>query len=152
MNRSGMLIGAFFAVGLVLIGWKLSQPDDTSVDSAMTSTDTGGLGEGMPIVTVKLPAELTADAQIGKQVFEAKCAACHGENAAGQNGVAPPLVHKIYEPGHHADMAFVLAVQNGVRSHHWRFGNMPSVAGLTQGDVKLITRYIRELQQANGIN
>ena len=46
-------------------------------------------------------------------------------NAAGQNGVAPPLVHKLYEPGHHSDMAFIMAAKNGVRSHHWRFGNMP---------------------------
>ncbi|WP_430540810.1 c-type cytochrome [Planktotalea arctica] len=23
------------------------------------------------------------------------CAACHGVNAVGQNGVAPPLVHKV---------------------------------------------------------
>ena len=48
-------------------------------------------------------------------------------------------------------MAFILAAKNGVRAHHWRFGNMPAVEGLTDGDVKMIARYIRELQKENGI-
>ena len=108
--------------------------------------------QGDPIATVALPAEMSANAQIGKRGFDAKCAACHGENAAGQHGVAPPLVHKIYEPSHHSDAAFVLAAKNGVRSHHWKFGNMPPVEGLTDADVKYIARYVRELQKANGIN
>ena len=50
------------------------------------------------------------NAQSGKRGFEAKCAACHGVNAAGQDGVAPPLVHKIYEPSHHGDESFQRAV------------------------------------------
>lgn len=113
--------------------------------------DTSDLPEGAPIVEVAIPAELSSEAQIGQRVFEAKCVACHGENAAGQNGVAPPLVHKIYEPGHHSDMAFVLAAKNGVRAHHWPFGNMPPVEGVTDADVKYVARYVRELQKENGI-
>lgn len=35
-------------------------------------------------------------------------------------------------------MAFFMAVDNGVRAHHWAFGNMPPVADLTKGDVKAI--------------
>jgi hypothetical protein len=49
-------------------------------------------------------------------------------------------------------MAFVLAAQNGVRAHHWKFGNMPRIEGLTQGDVKMVVAYVRELQRANGID
>jgi hypothetical protein len=49
-------------------------------------------------------------------------------------------------------MSFVLAVKNGVRAHHWRFGDMPPVDGLTQSDVMNIVAYVRELQRANGIN
>lgn len=118
----------------------------------MTTPDLSRVDAGAPIVEVALPAELSANAEIGKLAFEAKCAACHGANAAGHNGVAPPLVHKIYEPSHHSDMAFVMAVQNGVRSHHWSFGNMPQIERLTQGDVMMIAAYVRELQRANGIN
>lgn len=105
-----------------------------------------------PMVDVALPEALSANAEIGKLAYDAKCAACHGANAAGQDGVAPPLVHKIYEPSHHGDAAFLLAAKNGVRAHHWRFGNMPPVEGVTDGDVKMIVAYVRELQRANGIN
>ena len=99
-----------------------------------------------------MPSTLSDSAQIGKRAFEAKCVACHGVNAAGQVGVAPPLVHKIYEPSHHGDESFQRAVSLGVRAHHWRFGNMPAVEGLTRGDVAMVATYIRELQRANGIN
>ncbi|HSF91006.1 MAG TPA: cytochrome c [Paracoccaceae bacterium] len=107
--------------------------------------------KGDPIVEVTLPDTLSSEAQIGKRAFEAVCAACHGLNAAGAEGAGPPLVHMIYEPNHHGDMAFLSAVQRGVQSHHWRFGNMPPQTGLTGGDVKAITAYVRELQRANGI-
>ena len=127
------------------------QPPPAQVGHSMIMPDMARLEDGASIVEVKLPLELSPDAQIGKRAFDAKCAACHGDNAAGQKGAAPPLVHKIYEPSHHADMTFVMAVQNGVRAHHWPFGNMPPVEGLTQGDVKYITRYVRELQRENGI-
>ncbi|SPH18256.1 hypothetical protein DEA8626_01788 [Defluviimonas aquaemixtae] len=60
-------------------------------------------------------------------------------------------MHKIYEPSHHGDAAFLVAVRNGVRQHHWDFGNMLPVEGLTDGDVKYIVRYVRELQFENGI-
>jgi mono/diheme cytochrome c family protein len=106
---------------------------------------------GTPIATVIVP-ELTGRAVIGKAAFNAKCAVCHGQNAAGQNGIAPPLVHDIYRPGHHGEAAFQRAARDGVTSHHWTFGNMPPVEGVTPGDVKAIVAYIRALQQANGIN
>lgn len=104
------------------------------------------------LADVVLPDALSQNAQIGKRAFEAKCAACHGANGAGQDGVAPPLVHVIYEPSHHGDESFQRAAEMGVRAHHWRFGNMPAVAGITRGDVTMIVAYIREIQRANGIN
>ena len=104
------------------------------------------------IVEIIVPEMLSADAEVGKVAFEAKCSACHGANAVGQTDVAPPLVHKIYEPSHHADESFQRAVSLGVRQHHWSFGNMPPVEGLTRGDVTMIIAYVRELQRANGIN
>lgn len=108
--------------------------------------------EGDPIVAVTLPDQLSSAAEFGKRAFDSVCAACHGENAAGSEGFGPPLVHKIYEPSHHGDMAFLMAAQRGVQAHHWRFGNMPPQERVTQGDVKAIITYVRELQRANGIN
>lgn len=104
------------------------------------------------IVEITVPEELSANAKIGKTGFEAKCAACHGVNAVGQADVAPPLVHKIYEPSHHADEAFQRAVSLGVRQHHWPFGDMPPVEGINRAEAAMIIAYIRELQRANGIN
>lgn len=107
---------------------------------------------GAPIVVVAIPDVLSEQAEIGKRAFDSQCASCHGPNAAGREGAAPPLIHKIYEPSHHADEAFQRAVANGVGAHHWPFGNMPPVAGLTRADVATIVTYVRELQRANGIN
>lgn len=109
------------------------------------------LASGKPIVGVRVP-DLTGVAVDGERLFNANCASCHGPNAAGREGVAPPLVHKIYEPNHHGDQSFIMAAQRGVRAHHWPFGNMPPVAGASSEDVRKIVAYVRTLQRANGIN
>ena len=72
-----------------------------------------------------------AEMQVGEAKFTATCAACHGN--------------------HHADMAFQRAAENGVRAHHWEFGNMPKIEGVTSGDVEHIIRYVRWLQREAGI-
>lgn len=63
----------------------------------------------------------------------------------------PPLVHKIYEPNHHGDAAFQRAAANGVKAHHWEFGNMPKIEGATPEDVAQIIKYVRWLQQQAGV-
>lgn len=94
--------------------------------------------------------DLSASAQAGKQAFDRNCAQCHGPDARGSaNG--PPLVDRTYHPGLHADFAFEVAVQRGVRAHHWRFGDMPPAPTVTPVEVSRITQYIRELQKGNGI-
>ena len=94
--------------------------------------------------------DLSANARTGEQVFNANCALCHGPNASG-TGLGPPLVHKIYEPGHHQDFTIQSAVRNGVPAHHWQFGNMLPVPTVADEDIPSIICYIRELQRANGI-
>lgn len=100
--------------------------------------------------TVVLP-ELTGEAIIGARAYEARCAACHGVNGIGVEGAGPPFLHKIYEPSHHGDGAFFYAALNGVQAHHWPYGNMPPVEGITEAEVAAIVQYVRALQQANGI-
>ena len=104
------------------------------------------------LAEIAIPSFLSPEAERGKATFAANCSVCHGENAAGRDGAGPPLVHKIYEPSHHADESFQRAVAYGVRQHHWSFGNMPPVAGLTRDDVTEVISYVRTLQRANGIN
>ena len=101
--------------------------------------------------TLSVPETLSASGYFGQIAFESACASCHGRNGAGGTGKGPPLVHPIYEPGHHGDTAFLQAAMAGVRSHHWNFGDMPPVSGITVESVKLIAIYVRELQRANGI-
>lgn len=106
---------------------------------------------GTAMAKVLVP-ELSATAREGEALFTRSCADCHGVDAAGRDGIAPPLVHKIYEPSHHADASFHLAARNGVRAHHWQFGNMPAVEGIGEPDIAKIIVYVRELQRANGIH
>lgn len=106
---------------------------------------------GTAMVAVTLPDTLGGQAALGKAAFEANCASCHGKDAAGHLGKGPPLVHRIYEPGHHGDTAFLMAANRGVQAHHWEFGNMPPVKGLTKADIANIVAYVRELQRENGI-
>ena len=106
---------------------------------------------GEPIESILVPDQISEMALLGKNIFELKCQSCHGINAAGRHEIGPPLVHKIYEPSHHSDQSFYRAVAWGVKSHHWTFGNMAAVEGLTKGDVKAIISYVRELQKENGI-
>ncbi|MGH7231326.1 MAG: c-type cytochrome [Nitrospiraceae bacterium] len=90
------------------------------------------------------------DVQQGEAKFNAQCARCHGERATG-TAQGPPLVHKIYEPNHHGDFAFQRAAANGVRAHHWKFGDMPKIEGVTPSDVEQIIAYVRWLQRQAGI-
>lgn len=125
---------AFLALGTVLLVWRSLAPGDAPDSS----------------VAVAVPDRLSPVAMEGKAVFDEVCAACHGANASGTDQ-GPPLVHDIYNPGHHADFSFVRAVQQGVRAHHWRFGNMPPQPGVSEQEVERVIRYVRELQRANGI-
>lgn len=149
MNKQTIWIAVLIS-GLGAAGWWLIGPEgDGSGTSGRTATSPAG---GDAIVQVTMPETLSPQARIGKRGFEAKCATCHGETGGGRAGKGPPLVHKYYEPSHHGDAAFLLAAQNGVRSHHWNFGDMPPVGGVTRSDVIAITAYVRELQRQNGIN
>ncbi len=94
--------------------------------------------------------ELSNSALLGKEVFDANCAICHGADVMG-TGTGPPLIDRIYEPGHHSDVSIRSAVRNGVPQHHWWFGNMPPVAGVSDAAVENLICYIRELQLTNGI-
>lgn len=125
-------------------------------DSMMGGMSAGNMNKddmssAKPLVEITIP-ELGLVATKGERLFNENCAACHNNSAVGRDGVGPPLVHKIYEPSHHGDESFQLAAKNGVRAHHWQFGDMPPVEGLNRADVSTIITYVRELQRANGIN
>jgi cytochrome c len=124
----------FFLAGLGLVAWKALTPRANSENYT---------------VNVTVPSLSTMELR-GKTAFDANCAVCHGTNASGTNQ-GPPLIHNIYNPGHHADEAFFYAAKLGVRRHHWRYGDMPKQPQVSDADLKDIVAYVRELQRANGI-
>lgn len=63
----------------------------------------------------------------------------------------PPLIHQIYNPGHHSDQSIYNAMRNGVRQHHWPYGDMPKQEGIGFYEASAIVKFIREVQDANGI-
>ena len=118
----------------------------------------GGEGEPRPATIEPQGVEqaavagpsLSEAARAGEDLFDANCSTCHGVGATGTNQ-GPPLIDRIYHPGHHSDLSIRSAVRQGVRQHHWTFGNMAPVPGVSQGDEDKIICYIRELQRADGI-
>lgn len=95
-------------------------------------------------------SEIAESARQGEELFNANCSACHGVGATG-TVLGPPLVHRIYHPGHHPDFSIRNAVAQGVMQHHWPYGNMAPIAGLDSDNVENIICYIRQRQRAGGV-
>ena len=47
-------------------------------------------------------------------------------------------------------LAFEVAIRDGVRAHHWDFGDMPPIEGLSGTEVDDIIAYVRAVQDAEG--
>ena len=96
--------------------------------------------------------QATSDVEIpfrlgkGQVLYEIKCASCHGLDLTGTD-TGPPFLNPLYRPAHHGDAAFYRAALKGVRAHHWNFGDMPPVPGITEGKLNSILPYIRYYQQ-----
>lgn len=89
------------------------------------------------------------EAERGARLFRDHCAICHGSALQGTDR-GPPLLHAVYKPGHHADLAIRLAVRNGVVQHHWHFGNMPPVPAVAEETEHLVA-FIRREQRRAGL-
>ncbi len=111
--------------------------DETTGSKAVEESDTTG-------------KPLSDMAREGEGLFNANCSVCHGMKAAGTNQ-GPTLIDRIYHPGHHSDASIRNAVSRGVQQHHWTFGDMAPVAGVSEDEVEKIICYVRELQRADGI-
>ena len=131
-----VIVVAVFALGLAgLVAWEIRDKTPPAPEPA----------SGQFVMP-----ELSVLAQTGKTAFDTNCTECHGANALGSDK-GPPLIHDIYQPGHHGDQSFRLAPVRGVSAHHWPFGDMPPMPQVTDDDMTGIIAYIREVQRANGI-
>lgn len=95
------------------------------------------------------PTAATADLAAGEVLYQAECAECHGSDLRGTDR-GPSHLSVVYEPSHHSDAAFLLAVRNGAVAHHWNFGDMPPVEGLTDTEIADITAFVRSVQAQEG--
>jgi len=109
-----------------------------------------GISNNQEFSTEIVLPEFSVAALEGERIFSENCTSCHGTNADGTDR-GPPLLHNIYNPGHHADGAFYRAVARGTVQHHWPFGDMPAQPHVSNAEVAKIIVYVRELQIANGI-
>lgn len=109
----------------------------------------GACSDGDAVAINDVPSG-TFDGTSGAALYAQACATCHGGNLRGTDQ-GPPFLNRIYEPGHHPDQAFLAAAIAGVRSHHWEFGNMQPIEGITEQQVQAIVAYVREQQRAAGI-
>ena len=91
---------------------------------------------------VKIPFHLGK----GQLLYEKYCSSCHSIDLTGSDK-GPPLLHPFYKPSHHGDKAFYRAALQGARQHHWEFGDMPPVEGMTAGKMDKIVPYLRYYQQ-----
>ena len=133
-NKLTRRIAWIFAVllaGVAFVAWSLQGGD----------ADTSASGANL---------QLSPLALAGKPAYDDNCAQCHGRSGAGSDK-GPPFVHAVYNPGHHSDTAFARAVAQGVRQHHWRFGDMPAQPKVEPAQLEAIVRYVRAVQVANGI-
>ncbi len=85
----------------------------------------------------------------GAQVYAESCASCHGADLRGTDK-GPSQLSIVYEPNHHSDEAYRSAIANGAPQHHWPFGDMPPVEGLSDEEVEAVIDFIRSEQQRQG--
>lgn len=104
----------------------------------MPLVPTGGSASG----NIEIPFELG----LGQMLYDEYCSSCHGQKLDGTDQ-GPPLIHPFYKPSHHSDEAFYRAALQGVQQHHWEFGDMPPVAGMTQRKMDKVLPYVRYYQQ-----
>jgi mono/diheme cytochrome c family protein len=134
----GLAMFKYILSGLILVAVVLAW---VRMDSQASST--------IDPASVKLP-DMSPALNVGKTTYDAFCASCHGENTAGTDK-GPTFLHKVYHPGHHGDVAFLVAPMKGAKAHHWGFGDMLPVDGVTESHLKKIVTYVRAVQKANGI-
>jgi mono/diheme cytochrome c family protein len=85
----------------------------------------------------------------GSELYAEACASCHGSDLRGTDR-GPSHLSEVYEPGHHVDAAFLLAVRRGVAPHHWSFGPMPPIESFSDAEVEAIVAFVRDAQRREG--
>lgn len=130
----------------------------TSAFAVACGTDAGDAGDYLAeepaptSSTAAPPSASTAAAPAvpdGAAVYQQYCAECHGVDLRGTDK-GPSQLSIVYEPNHHGDYAYRVAIREGTREHHWWFGDMPPVEGITDLEIEKVISFIRAEQQRLG--
>ncbi|WP_419853663.1 c-type cytochrome [Candidatus Poriferisodalis sp.] len=153
LNRHDLrLSAAIFAACAIAFacGADVNDARDASVAQA-EPTETSAAPA--PTVTSDPPAPPTTAAALaipdGAAVYQQYCAECHGADLRGTDK-GPSQLSIIYEPNHHGDYAYRVAIRDGVREHHWWFGDMPPVEGITDLEIEKVISFVRSEQERLG--
>lgn len=96
------------------------------------------------------PGQTSSGAAVsGADVYAASCASCHGADLRGTDK-GPSHLSIVYEPNHHGDASFRAAITNGVSQHHWNFGDMEPVEGLSENEIEAVIAFVRTEQERLG--
>jgi mono/diheme cytochrome c family protein len=85
----------------------------------------------------------------GEALYFATCAECHGGDLRGTD-LGPSHLSIVYAPNHHTDFAFVQAIKFGSQQHHWPYGPMEPIPGLSDEQIAAIIAFVRENQRVEG--
>lgn len=127
---------------LIVQPWKLIVGISLALIATGCASPTGESDTGIP---PQDPALVT----VGSDLYAGNCASCHGQDLKGTDR-GPSHLSIVYQPSHHADGSFLLAVRRGSSAHHWPFGDMPPIEGLADEDVAAIVAFVRENQRLEG--
>jgi len=105
----------------------------------------GACGSGNDGTTAEEPGPVA----VGAEVYAEACASCHGADLRGTDK-GPSHLSIVYEPNHHTDDSFRNAIANGAPQHHWNFGDMEPVDGLTDDEVEAVIAFVRAEQERQG--
>ena len=144
------LVGAFLSILLAGCSGQ-GQSEVEVVEPAVATPVPPTPAAPTPAAPVPVPSSALSEMALeGEELFNANCSACHGVGATGTT-LGPPLMHRVYHPGHHPDFSIRNAVAQGVVQHHWPFGDMAPVPSVEADEVEKIICYVRERQRAEGI-
>ena len=109
--------------------------------------------EPSPAQTAEVTAPTSTAAELvipdGGEVYQQYCAECHGVDLRGTDK-GPSQLSIVYEPNHHGDYAYRVAIREGTREHHWWFGDMPPVEGISDLEIEKVISFIRAEQERLG--
>ena len=120
--------------------------DASDAGEALAAEPTSAPGTSVPATASTNPTTAAPD---GAAVYQQYCAECHGVDLRGTDK-GPSQLSIIYEPNHHGDYAYRVAIRDGAREHHWWFGDMPPVEGITDLEIEQVISFIRAEQQRLG--